>query len=67
LAALLVGSTFSGRLRGGPGEVAEFLAGEKPGVVAAMHCTGPLAQAVLREKLGEAYVLAGTGSRIELR
>jgi len=48
-------------------EVAEFLAREKPGVVAAMHCTGPLAQAVLREKLGEAYVLAGTGSRIELR
>ena len=48
-------------------QVAELLAREEPATVAAMHCTGALAQAVLREKLGEAHILAGTGTRIELR
>ena len=48
-------------------EVADFLAKQRPGLVAAMHCSGPFIQPLLREKLREAYMLAGTGTRIELK
>jgi 7,8-dihydropterin-6-yl-methyl-4-(beta-D-ribofuranosyl)aminobenzene 5'-phosphate synthase len=48
-------------------EVAEFLAKENPDLIAAMHCSGPFIQPLLREKLPNAYRLAGTGSRITLR
>ena len=48
-------------------EVAEYLASKKPGLVAAMHCSGPFIQPILAEKLRDAYRLAGTGTRLELR
>jgi 7,8-dihydropterin-6-yl-methyl-4-(beta-D-ribofuranosyl)aminobenzene 5'-phosphate synthase len=46
-------------------ETADWLAG-RVDRVAACHCTGFEAQAVLREVLGEAFVAAGVGSSIEL-
>lgn len=48
-------------------EAAEYLASKNPGLVAAMHCSGPFIQPVLAEKLRDAYRLAGTGARLELR
>ncbi|MET1102074.1 MAG: MBL fold metallo-hydrolase [Pyrodictiaceae archaeon] len=47
-------------------EITEFLVSKKPKIVAALHCSGPLPQYPLSEKLGRAYVLAGVGSKIEI-
>jgi len=47
-------------------EVASYLSSKKPRFVAAIHCTGPLAQAYLKEELGEAYRLSGVGDLVQV-
>ncbi|MEB3851881.1 MAG: MBL fold metallo-hydrolase [Desulfurococcales archaeon] len=65
LHALVGGLHLLGAPPGRVGEVVAYLKSKKPGAVAAMHCTGPLAQAPLAEALGGAYRLGGVGFTLE--
>ena len=47
-------------------EAADYLASKQPRLVAGLHCTGPYAQPLLRQRLGPAYRYGGTGSRFLL-
>ncbi len=47
-------------------EMVDYLASKKPSLVAAMHCTGPIIQGMLAEKLGNAYRLGGVDLRVEV-
>lgn len=49
-----------------PPAVVKYLESKKPKVLAAMHCTGPLVQGVLAERLPNAYRLAGVGLEVEV-
>ncbi len=57
-------------LLGAPAErmsqVVKYLASKQPRLVAAAHCTGPLAQGPLAQALGDAYRLGGVGFELAL-
>jgi len=65
-AGLLGGLHLLGASRDRLAKVVEYLASKNLRLVAAMHCSGPYIQSMLRDRLPNAHRYAGTGSSMRL-